>query len=306
MPDRVPDIPWSDLKLVLEIQRAGTLRAATDALGMSHPTLSRRIAELQDSLGVQLFERDGRRLKLTEAGEDLAQTAARIEPEVDGLGRRIAGRDHRLQGVVTVALSPSGFAALTPAVAAFRKRHPGIDLEFVTGLSLVNLTRREADVAVRFTHAPPETLVGRKVSQFQQAAYVHRSLQRRLRRKGKGAPFNWPWVDWDASHRHHSSARWIAEHVPGDRVTARCDSSMTMFQLVKAAVGVGFVPTMLAHGDPDLVPAEAPVQLPVFNRDIWVLTHADLRRTGRVRAVVQWLGEVLHVDGGGVWLGCST
>ncbi len=303
MPVREMDVPWSDLKLILAIRREGSVRAAAKTLRVSHPTVSRRIADLQDGLGVHLFERDGRRLRLTEAGEDLAQTAERIESEVDGLSRRIAGQDHRLEGLVRVALSPEMLAALAPALPHFAGLHPGIELELVTGLGFASLARREADIALRLTNAPHETLVGRKLSLFEQTVSVHRALAERLRSGGNDDPFAWPWIDWDDRHRHHASAHWVRERVAGERVVARSDSSLAMYQLVRAGVGVGFVPTMLLASDPDVIRVEPRDAFPVFHRGIWVLTHPDLRNAGRIRATVDWLGTVLQVPGVGVWLG---
>lgn len=293
------DLPWSDLRLVLAVAREGSFRAAAASLQLSHPTLSRRIAELQRTLGVQLFERQGRQLRLTEAGEDLSETAARIESEVDGLSRRIAGQDHRLEGVVRVAVSPSMFAALAPALREFSTQHPGIQLEFVTGLSMASLTRREADIAIRFTASPPETLVGRRLGVFEQAPYAHRRLRAQL----SDDPRSWPWVDWDESHRHHASAQWLAKNLPDARAVVRCDSSLALYQLIRAGLGVGFGPTMLAAPDAELVRIDDVPELPAFERDIWVLTHADLRNIGRIRATVDWLCELLFVDGGGPWRG---
>lgn len=300
-----PDIPWSDLRLVLAIQRHGSVRAAAQSLRVSHPTVSRRVHDLEDQLGVLLFERDGRQLKLTAAGEDLAETAARVEEEIDGLGRRIAGQDHRLEGVVRVAMSPSMLAAVAPHLPSFRERHPGIELELTSGLGFASLTRREADIAIRQTNAPHDTLVGRRLSLFEQAVYVHKDLHQRLLDAGETNPLAWPWVDWDEAHRHHTSARWVADHVAPHRVVARCDTSLTMFQLTKAQMGVGFVPTMLAAPDPDLVRVERGGPYPVFHRGIWVLTHADLKNMGRVRATTGWLGELLHVPDAGVWQGTA-
>ena len=305
METRDPEIPWSDLKLVLAIQREGTVRAAAKALRISHPTVSRRVGELQEGLGVHLFEREGRGLRLTAAGADLAQTAERIETEIDGLGRRIAGRDHRLEGVVRVALSPEMFAALAPALPEFSSLHPGIELELVAGLDFASLTRREADVAVRVTNSPDESLVGRKLGQFEQAVYVSRALQARMQAEGNNDPLTWPWIDWDERHRHHASARWVSEHVDPDRVAMRCDSSLAMFQLVEAGVGVGFVPTMLLGRSRDLIRVRTRDEIPTFRRSIWVLTHPDLRTTGRIRATVEWLGRTLSVVGGGVWPGVA-
>lgn len=301
-PSGAEDIPWSELALVLAVRRAGTIRAAAKALRVSHPTVSRRIAELQELLGVQVFERDGRRLRLTVAGEDLAETAERIEAEVHGLGRRIVGRDHRLEGVVRVAVSPSMMAALAPALPTFAERHPGIVIELVTGLSFAHLTRREADVAIRQTNQPHETLVGRRVGLFEQRAYVATSLARRLEAEGLRDPRAWPWIDWDEAHAHHASARWVSENIDDENVVVRCDSSIAMFQLLVAGVGVAYAPTMLAGRHADVRRLEVSA-FPAFHRAIWVLTHADLRGVGRVRAVVEWLHEVLHVEGGGVWPG---
>lgn len=261
------------------------------------------MVELQSRLGVRLFEREGRRLRLTVAGEDLAETAARIEAEVDGLSRRIAGRDHRLEGVVRVAMSPSMLAALAPRIPVFTEAHPGIELDVTTSLGFASLTRREADVAIRITNTPHETLVGRRLSLFEQAVYVSRALMERAPKDS--APQAWPWVDWDEAHAHHASARWVRKQIEPARVVARCGSSLSMFQLVVAGVGAGFVPTMLAAGHPGLVRLQGDDD-PVFHRAIWVVTHADLRHTGRVRAIVDWLHEELQVEGGGVWLGPRT
>jgi DNA-binding transcriptional LysR family regulator len=294
-----PEIPWSDLRLVLAIRRGGSLRAAAQALRISHPTVSRRVHDLEDQLGVHLLRRNGRQLELTPAGEDLADTAERVEREVDGLGRRIAGRDHRLEGVVRVAMSPAMLAAVARHLPDFRRRHPGVQLDLTTNLGFASLSRREADVAVRQTNAPHDTLVGRRLSLFEQAVYAHRGLVK------DGPARQWPWIDWDDAHRHHSSARWVAEHVDPGSVVVRCETSLAMYQLVRAGVGVGFVPTMLAHPNPEVVRLDADV-FPVFHRGIWVLTHADLRTMGRVRATVTWLGDLLHVDGGGVWRGTPS
>ncbi len=286
--NRLPDvdIPWSELRLVLAVQREDSLRGAAKALRLSHPTISRRLSELQEHLGVKLLERHGRRLRLTAAGEDLAATAARIETEVHSLGRRIAGRDHRLEGTVRLAMSPTMLAGLAPHLPRLRAQHPGICIELATGLGFANLTRREADIAIRFTNAPHETLVGRKVSVFESAAYVRSDAERRW----GDDKARWPWVDWDEAHRHHSSARWIAELLPDAPIAARCESSLVMMQLVGGGVGAGFVPTMLAERDSNL--RRLP-EFPNFRRDIWLLTHADLRNVGRIRAVMDWLGAVL-------------
>ncbi len=254
---------------------------------------------------MSLFEREGRKLKLTAAGQDLAQTAARIESEVHGLGRRIAGRDHQLQGVVRLSLAPSMFAALAPALPDYRTRYPGIQLELLTSLNFAHLARREADIAIRHTNSPHEVLVGRKLSLFEGAAYIHRDLLDSLQHRGLEDSGLWPWIDWDQAHQHHSAAQWVKENIEQKQIVARTDSSLAIYQLVRAGLGAGFAPTMLAAPDPKLVRLKPIADFPVFQRGIWVLTHEDLKDMGRIRATTEWLASILQVKDSKVWQGMS-
>lgn len=273
--------------MALAVARTGSVRGAATALLVSHATVSRHLAALQQTLGVRLFVREGRGLQLTAAGIDLVETAKRIERDVDATSRRVAGRDVQLRGVVRVAVPPSVLRILAVPMATFAQAHPEIRVEFVTGLELVNLTRREADIAVRLTEQPRDTLVGRKVALFEVAAY---GLAQGYHRGAKDFDAL-PWVDWDDKYRDYLPARWLAANIDRSSVRATADSETSMFDLVRAGVGVGFVPCLLAASDPCLVEVDA--ALPRFTVPIWVLTHPDLRDTGRVRAVMRAISEAL-------------
>ena len=305
---KMSQIPWNDLELVLMLQREGSMRAAAKELGTSHPTLSRRLRELQESIGVSLVERDGKRLRLTAAGEDLARTAARVEAEVDAVSLRIAGRDHRLEGVVRVALSPSMLAALAPFIPEFHALYPGIQLELSSSLTLASLTRREAEVAIRFTNSPHETLIGRRTSTFEQAVFIRQDLLEHYQQAGIEDPRDWSWVDWDDAHKHHESSSWVRANIEPARVVVRGDSSLALYNLIRSGVACGYAPTMLAVPDPTLVraPAGALGALPTFNRGIWVLTHEELKTNRRVRATADWIAELLRVADKGAWCGTRS
>lgn len=278
---------WDDLRLVLAVARDGSLRGAASALRTSHATLSRHITELQERLGVRLFERHGRTLRPTEAGADLVGTAEQIEREVDGLTRRIAGRDFSLRGTVRVAMAPSLLQVLAPRLAELSAVHPDIRLELVTGLQLSNLGRREADVVVRVTDEPPPTLVGRRVARFMAAAYGRPDLLDALEPCAVGAM---PWVTWDERHAF-KPAIWVQRHVPRTAIRATADSETGMTDLVRAGVGVGYLPVVLADRDPRLRRLSG--SMPTFEYALWVLTHPDLRHTPRVRVVTGALADAL-------------
>ena len=168
-------LPWDDLRVVLAVAEAGSLAGAGRRLGASHATVFRRLGDVERRLGVRLFERSRLGYAPTDAGEELAEAARRIEAEVHDAERRIVGRDLRPAGVVRVTTTDSLMVGLvSPILAAFRRLYPGIVLEVVVSNQVFSLSRREADVAIRSSSAPPETLVGRRVATIAQAVYDRR------------------------------------------------------------------------------------------------------------------------------------
>jgi molybdate transport repressor ModE-like protein len=142
---------WNELRLVLAVQRAGSLTAAAVALGIDHSTAFRRLKALEERLGVRLFERlPGGAYEATEAGSRMAAGAERMEDEALALDRDISGRDHRLYGRLRVTSSETiAYSRLTTLIAAFRWAHPGIVVELTVDNRVFSLSRREADIALR-------------------------------------------------------------------------------------------------------------------------------------------------------------
>lgn len=158
---------WDDLRVFLAVARAGSLSGAARALSVNHSTVFRRIGAFEAALGVRLFERQSDGYLLTPAGEELRDGALRIEEEIASLSRKVAGQDLRLSGAVRVTtIDMLAFGLLPRHLARFRDAYPGIEIELVVGNTMLNLSRREADVALRVGNTPPETLVGRRVGRL--------------------------------------------------------------------------------------------------------------------------------------------
>ncbi|WP_407522396.1 LysR family transcriptional regulator [Methylobacterium oryzisoli] len=275
-------IAWDDLHYVLAVADHGGLAAAARALGVNHTTVLRRVNAFEAAQGLRLFERLPTGYALTAGGEEMLAAARRISGVVTDLERRLAGRDLRLDGTVRVATTDTLAASVLPRhLADFRARHPGIVVELVVGNRVADLTRRDADAAVRPMTAPPEALVGRRVCGIAFAVYA-----------APGAEAG-PWLVPDEALAGSTAGRWARTHVPPDEVAARADSLLTLRDLAAAGLGRAMLPCYLgdAAGPVGLVRLGA--VLPDAATELWLLTHEDLRRTARVRAFLAHMAEAL-------------
>lgn len=282
----IEDVSWDEIRFVVAIARAGTLRAAGAELGVNHATISRHVGILQQRLGVRLFDRRGRKLELTPAGAELLAVGQDVETRILEVSRRLAGQDLRLEGTVRVAIMSTLVPVLAPRLPEFLGKHPGIGLEFVTGLSFKSFTRREVDVAVRIVEAPQETLIGRRLANFEVAAFGTRALLDAIEPCALG---DYPWLGWPRRYAHFPMERWLQDAGVVRRLVI--DSEEGMFNLVRGGVGTGFIPCLL--GDHDKRLRRLSPTTPVFSSALWILTHADLRAAPRVQAVMEWLGDQL-------------
>jgi len=275
---------WADIKLLLTFAEKGTLEAAGEHLGVQASTVSRRIRALEKTVGTKVVENVAGRLVLTAAGEAAAETARQMRVHAEELERRIAGRDQQLRGELRVGLLEVAVRFHAEAFASFAHVHPEIRLELlVQGSSTHRLTQREADVVLRVTKRPPETLVGRPVLDLEYAAFAASPLS-------SGADFDprdHRWVGWHESLHATVTEDWLASAAGLDRVVARVTTTPSMLDLALAGVGACVVPTLYGHavGLRQLSPA-----LDGFRSQLWLLTHRDLSRSAKVRAFMRHLG----------------
>ena len=285
---------WDDLRIVLAIAETGSLSGAGRCLYMSHATVFRRLTAMEKRLGVSLFIRTRAGYTQTPAGEDLAESAARIQTEVFGAERRLAGKDLKLTGIIRITTTDTLFAGLlVKPFAEFRHRHPEIELEVVISNQLHSLAKREADIAMRPTRYPPETLIGRRLADIPLAVYGQRVqwqntrtplLLRDLRAH--------PWVGPDIHMGDVTLERWMAAEGRGDHCRYRVDSMLGMQMAARSGAGLTVLPCYLGDADKELKRLTAPV--PELTTQLWLLTHPDLRRTARILTFFEEIGESLR------------
>jgi DNA-binding transcriptional LysR family regulator len=287
---------WNDLRLVLAVHRAGGLTAAAAALGIDHSTAFRRLNALEKRMGVRLFERlPGGSYQATMAGERMADAGERMEDETLALDRDIAGRDHRLSGRLRVTSSETlAHSRLTRHLAAFRQAHPGIVVELVIENRVLNLSRREADVALRPVRPKEGDLWGRKLADVAWMLYASPALlaaQGGLRSRAKDLA-RYPLIGWEEHIAGITAADWLARAAPADAVVYRTSSLVNQLVAAKAGIGMALLPCYLGDGHADLARALAD-PIPELTGELWIVTHADLKGTARVRAFFDIVGEGL-------------
>ncbi len=282
---------WDDMRFFLAIARKNSLSGAARRLNVSQPTVSRRLASMEKQFGVRLFDRTMAGFELSAAGADILETARHVEDELNSIDRKIFGRDWRLSGKLRVTCTEvMANLYLAPHLAGFLKEHPDIDLSIVCTFQHLSLSRREADVAIRVTNTPPDTLTGRRVVKAAMAVYDARS-QARIDEKNDGLSAR-EWIGWqdDAYNR-----KFITNPYPGAVIRHRVDDLQTMQAMVRAGMGVAILPVYMADPDPSI---RRIVDEPISKiaPDIWVLTHPDARRMARVRIFADFITKAIIAD----------
>lgn len=287
-------IDWEDLRFVLAVAEANSLAAAARSLGVNHTTVLRRVGAFEQKLGVRLFDRLPSGYTLTAGGEELLAVSRQMAETITELERRLTGQDLRLEGSLRITTTDTLMASVLPSVlAAFRQRHPGVLLEVNTANAFANLTHRDADVAVRPTVDPPETLVGRRISGIAFAVYAAPSY---LREHGLEPSDDLPltderWIGVSDALVGSSVARWMRATLPASASVLRCDSLVAVREAAVAGLGLAGLPCYLGDETPGLVRLGPPVA--EMATALWILTHEDLRRTARVSAFTEFAGQAL-------------
>jgi len=276
---------WDDLRFVLALARDGSLSSAARTLHVTHTTVSRRLKAFEEKLGVHVFDRLPDGYVPTEVGATIVTAAERMESEAMALDLKILGRDASLSGTLRIGTVDTTVMNHTDLFATFVHEYPGVELQLLVGNDFHSLSRREADIALRFTNRPPEHLVGRKLGRMEFGLYASSALIERVESR---EPADYPWISWPENSGAKLTEAWMRKHVPDVRIAARADASMAMYAMLESGMGIGFIPCI--HGDSRSTLQRLRLPEPGFGMDLWVLTHPDLRRTARVRAFLEHAG----------------
>ncbi|WP_419793996.1 LysR family transcriptional regulator [Pseudomonas palleroniana] len=278
-------IDYPDLSLILALVRGGTLARAATLLRVDVSTVFRAVRRLEAALGQTLFEKSRSGYLPTSLASHLAQQAERAEQALEAARIGVEQGGEVISGTVRLTCTDSVLQGLLlPALAQFMPEYPALTLELSTSNDFANLSRRDADIALRLTRTPPEHLVGRCLGTVRyqvcaSAEYARRHVGRELA--------DLAWIAPDDFLPDHPAVTWRREHLPGVRPSYRCNSMLSVTELVRTGLGVAALPDfLLGDGLQPLSPA-----LVWRDTALWLLTRPDCRALRSVVTLFDELGR---------------
>lgn len=278
---------WNDLPVFLALARSGSVRSAAVRLSVSHSTVVRRVDALEVTLGVRLFERSPQGYQLTQVGEAMFNYAEKVENEVHSLEFSILGQDARLSGRIRVTVADALVQCLiAPDLQQFKLAYPDIDVEITTSYDVADLSKREADVAIRFMANPPEYLVGHRLPTLNICYYASHEYLKQHDLNADPPTANWVGMDEIATF---PTTQWLKDS-PYPHIPVRWSLPM-LLQQTAAREGFGMVMLPCYRGDQDAALRRIPPGTVIQGKPGWVLTIDELRTTERVKVFVSFIAK---------------
>jgi DNA-binding transcriptional LysR family regulator len=279
---------WSDVRIFLAVVRGASLGEAARSLGVSHPTVGRRIKVLEDGAGQPLFRRTGDGLVLTDAGDAVLALAESMENSALSMERRLAGNQDRLEGILRIS-SAEWFAGhvLAPVLAELGRRHPAVVPEVIASYRLLDLSRRDADVAFRIVPFTEPDIVQRRLMTISYGLYGSADTARAM----QDDPASVGLILMNTAQSHFPDVAWVLDRFPLSRRVFTSTSRTVQAQMCLRGMGVAVLPRPLGDAVSGLQRIDAPDQPPA--RDVWVGYHHDLRHMDRLRAMLDLADTML-------------
>lgn len=267
---------WDDLRLFLAVARSGSISGAAKLLGVQHSTISRRMRQFELKLGARLLERKQGGYELTQAGKHVKEAATNIEREILGVDGALIGKDTHLIGSLRVtAINNMASTVLMPMFAEFSTQHPLVKLHIVVSNLDASLAQRDADVAIRLTNSPSDTLIGKRIVTVASTIYGSRSYLEKLQHENREPK----WIGVDCCGFHKTWTKQACGEQPHNFIS---DDTLLTLAAIKENLGVSILPCFMGDADPALKRYCEPD--PAYDLGLWVLLHPDLKRTARVLA----------------------
>jgi len=283
---------WSDLRYFLAVARHGSTLAAARALRVNQSTVQRRLAELERKIGGALVTRHATGYRLTEFGEEMLPYAERVEHAVLTFEQQKAALERDVVGVIRITCPEPIMYRITQSAILdrFHARHPGLRVEFVMSDKYLDITKGDADVALRSGDTEDDVLVGRKIADSIWAVYASaKYVDLYGKPQGIDELNAHKLIGFDDTMAGHRAAKWLREVAPEAEIAARVNSVLGLVSAAKSGVGLAPLPTALGDAETDLIRVIGPV--PELARSWRLLTHPDLRRTPRVSAFFDFIND---------------
>lgn len=279
---------WNDLQVFLAIERGRTAREAAERLQCSHSTILRRLEAFELRLGSRLFDRTPEGFQITDAGDTILCRAQQIEAEMLELERLVDGNDKQLEGNIRLTVPPPvAQFLLLPVLVEFKKHYPLIDIDLVSTYKYTDLSRRDADIAIRFTHTPDEHLIGRKLPEFMDAIYASPSYLRKHWKKGQ--PVNPHWIGWSDTAMFKTRVK--KTQFSKASIAWSMPSMPLIVEATKQGMGMSLLPTIVGENVAGI--KRVPDSSFVKGKPAWIMRHPDLRRLERARVFTDFVTEAI-------------
>ena len=282
-------INWDNLRYVLMVANKGSIAAAAKELEVNRSTVLRRINVFQENLKCRIFERGDLGYVLTPEAEKMINAAREVENTLFNMQRQIAGHELKLEGELRVTTTDSFvLSMLAPHLATFRQKHPYIVVDLLATNSILDLNRRDADIAIRPTRQPEANLVGRRLCDIEFGVYAAPEF---LDGMAEDDIFSERWIGFADSLLSTPVGSWFDGTIPAGNICLRCDSFVGVRMVAEAGMGLALLPGFLGDASQTLVKLEAPTR--ELTTGLWILTHPDLARSARVNAFIEHFSAAL-------------
>lgn len=274
---------WDDFRYFLSVAKNQTLKKASRELRVDQATVGRRLSALQDHLGVKILEKRSNGYFLTAAGERIFFSVQAAEEAMSAVHRLAAGKDERVEGAVKIAM-PGALAnqSILKKINPLLEKHPGLQLEFLTGPEVLNLSRREADVAIRLVRPTQKELKTRKVGQLQLALYKRKDKHNKFS-KAELEQMTFVGLFDRATSELEKNFLKNLKFTPNCRLRSAAWSSV--YSSIQAGVGIGILPTFIGDEDEELQVLEKDSD----ETPLWLVVHPEVAQIARVRVVIDYL-----------------
>jgi DNA-binding transcriptional LysR family regulator len=285
-------VNWDNLRYVLMVAEKGSIAAAARELGVNRTTVLRRINNFQDTLNCQIFERSESGYILTPEAEKMIDAARDVESTIFNMQRQIAGRELRLEGELRVTTTDTLIVSLIgPHLASFHRKHPHIVVNVVMTNNILDLNRRDADVAVRPTGAPDDHLVGRRLADIYFAIYASPDY---LGSCNADRLDQHSWIGFETELQSTLPGKWLDNNIPDEKICLRGDSFIALRVASENSMGLSLLPHYL--GDSSTILKKLPIPIDELNTGLWLITHPDLNRSAKVHAFMDHFVEAFDAS----------
>jgi DNA-binding transcriptional LysR family regulator len=285
---------WNKARAFLVTAEEGSLSAAARALGMAQPTLGRQVDGLEQELGIILFERVGRGLRLTPSGLELLEHVREMGEAASRVSMTALGQSQALEGTICISASETYAAVLLPPIIAkLRKLEPGIHVEIVVANHASDLRRREADIAIRNFRPTEPDLIAKKIGEAGAVLYATPDYIKEI---------GYPTKPYDLRHAEfvnidHGGMMLKGLNKLGLGLTEAnfpllTESYLVMWELVRQGAAIGILDAYIGDADPKVRRVLSDLEPLVF--PIWLVSHRELTTSRRIRRVYDFLAAELR------------